>query len=97
MIEEYMEHSGYDWTDTRIIALSESTETLLKLVEDIKSESKDYMVKYKEIIYSRISPNEISLRTTELKEQYNLLSKYNIFSEIDGYARTFVINELEVI
>lgn len=97
ILEEYCEHSGYDWTDRKVIALSESKERLLKLADEIKTESKDYIGKYKQIIYSRLRPNEQSLKITELRNSYQLLSKYSIFSEIDGSERNFVIDEMETI
>ena len=97
ILEEYMEHSGYDWLDRRIIALSESLEILQELAEGIKSESKDYIPKYNQIVYTRIPLREKDSKITELRKQYTLLTKYNVFAEIDGYERTFIIEEMEVI
>lgn len=97
ILEEYCEHSGYDWTDRRVIALSESKERLVKLADEIKTESKDYIEKYRTIAYSRMLSDEKSLKITELNNSYELLRKYDIFSEIDGSERRLIIDEMEVI
>lgn len=97
ILEEFMEHSDYDWLDRRIIALSESSEILQELVDGIKSESKDYISKYNQIVYARIPLKERDSKITELRKQYKLLTKYNVFAEIDDCGKAFVIEEMEVI
>ena len=97
VLEEFSEHSGYDWIDKRVIALSDSNERLVKLADEIKTESKDYIEKYRTIVYSRMLPDEKGLKITELRNSYKLLSKYDIFSEIDGSERKLIIDEMGVI
>lgn len=99
-LEKLMEHSGGDWIDTRILAVSDDSSKLEKLAASLTEESILFYEQHKEICYSRslkLNTQERHIEIMRLHSTFENISKYGIYCEIDGTENVLKIVDVEVI
>lgn len=99
-LEQYMEHSGCDWTEIRVLTVSEDIFKLEKLATALIDESFLFVEQSRKIRYSRelkLNDKERHEEIAKLHSTFENISRYGIYCEIDGSETSLVIKDIQVI